>query len=530
MRVISTLLLTAVMAFPVMAQENSIAVAPGAQYVLRNVATGSYLMKDGTTTFDEAEASNWRVVTNDTIHYDNAPALYFIHSDESIMQLSNSGAGWSVKFSPTPNTTYLMPSETTPGTFKFRYRYLLDVRFLNVEVDSLGAERLTAAHTSSPYNDWEFVPTSHPRDYRYRLMSMDRSNCNTKYCIAYRSVDLKGEPCWLSGWIAVPTDGEGGVSNADHILFSGHHTVTKNTEWPSTTSPIDAFSFDFSTNKPVMVEPDYYGCGITDMYDSPYLAPDIMAEQSVDMLLIAHDLLRDLHQMDCSAGTYPTYGVGASQGASITLACQRYVENSPKISAAQRQAINWVRSCVCAGAYNPMATISHYLYYDVLGEPNVVPLLVMGMVAAYPEIFGETTVEDYFSETFNNSGILERIRSHQYTNDENSAYVISNCGNTMTALLSEEAKDPNSDIAQKLLKALGQCNITRDWSPRADIVLYYNPTDDVVPYLNTISFYNGMKDRCQGTLEVRPTTFSFGGHNEACVEFFARMIFGAYKE
>ena len=100
----------------------------------------------------------------------------------------------------------------------------------------------------------------------------------------------------------------------------------------------------------------------------------------------------------------------------------------------------------------------------------------------------------------------------------------------MTALLSEEAKDPNSDIAQKLLKALGQCNITRDWSPRANIVLYYNPTDDVVPYLNTISFYNGMKDRCQGTLEVRPTTFSFGGHDEACVEFFARMIFGAYKE
>lgn len=530
MRVIFTLLLTALMAFPVMAQENSIAVAPGAQYVLRNVATGSYLMKDGTTTFNEEEASNWRVVTNDTIHYEDAPELYFIHSDESIMQLSNSGAGWSVSFSPKANTTYVMPSETTPGTFKFRYRYMLDVRFLNVEVDGEGAERLTAAHTSSPYNDWEFVPTSHPRDYRYRLMSMDRSNSNTKYCIAYRSVDLKGEPCWLSGWIAVPTNGEGGVSNADHILFSGHHTVTKNTEWPSTTSPIDAFSFDFSTNKPVMVEPDYYGCGITDMYDSPYLAPDIMAEQCVDMLLIAHDLLRDLHQMDCSTGTYPTYGVGASQGASIILASQRYVENSPKVSDAQRQAINWVRSTVCAGAYNPLATFSHYLYTDKLGEPGVVPLLVMGMVAAYPEIFGDTKVEDYASEAILNAGILDIIRSHNYTNDETSEAIVKATGGTISSMLSEEAKDLNSDISQKLLKALGRCNITRDWSPRADIVLYYNPSDDVVPYLNTISFYNGMKDNCQGTLEVRPTTFSFGGHIEACIEFFAGMIFGAYKE
>ena len=529
MRLILTLLLTAVMACPAMAQDDNVAVAPGAQYVLRNVATGSYLMKDGTTTFNEAEASNWRVVTNDTIHYDNAPALYFIHSDESIMQLSNSGAGWSVKFSPTPNTTYLMPSETTPGTFKFRYRYLLDVRFLNVEVDEEGAERLTAAHTSSPYNDWVFVPTSHPRDYSYRLMSIDRADCNTKYCIAYQSVDPLGNPCELSGWIAVPTDGEGGVSNADHVLFSLHHTVIKKTEWPSSGDPMDSFSFDFSTNRPVMIEPDYYGCGITDQFDSPYLAPDIMAEQSVDMLLSSHELLRDLHQMDCSAGTYPTYGIGVSQGASIALACQRYVENSPKLTDAQRQAINWVRSCVCAGAYNPLATFSHYLYNDILGEPSVIPILVMGLVAAFPDIFGDTKAEDFASETFLNAGILELIRNHQYTTDEVSEVIAAACGSTMNGMLSDDAKDPNSDISQKLQKALGQCNITRDWSPRADIVLYYHPGDDVVPYLNTVSFYNGIKDNCQGNIEVRQTSFEFGGHVAACVEFIARMIFGAYK-
>ena len=530
MRVIFTLLLTAVMANPVMAQDNTVAVAPGAQYVLRNVATGSYLMKDGTTTFNEEEASNWRVVTNDTIHYEDAPELYFIHSDESIMQLSNSGAGWSVSFSPKANTTYVMPSETTPGTFKFRYRYMLDVRFLNVEVDGEGAERLTAAHTSSPYNDWEFVPTSHPRDYRYRLMSMNRSSGNTKYTIAYRSVDLAGNPAWLSGWIAVPTSGEGGVSSADHVLFSAHHTVTKSSEWPSSGDPMDAIDFNFSTNKPVMVEPDYYGCGITERSPHPYLAPDIMAEQCVDMLLITHDMLRDLHQMDCSAGTYPTYGIGVSQGASIILACQRYVENSSKVSDAQRQAINWIRTCACAGAYNPLATFSHYFYTDKLAEPGVVPLLVMGMVAAYPDIFGDTKAEDYASQALLDAGIIEMVRSHQYTNDETSDAISKACGATMSAMLSEEAKDLNSDISQKLQKAFGQCNITRDWSPRADILLYYNPSDDVVPYLNTISFYNGMKDNCQGKLEIRQTSVDFGGHIAACVDFFARMIFGAYKE
>ena len=162
-----------------MADDDSIAVLPGAQYVLRNVATGSYLMKDGTTTSDEQEAANWRVVTNDTIHYGDKEQLYFVHSDESIMQLTNSGLGWSVKFSPKANTTYVMPSETTEKAFKFSYRFLADTRYLNVEVNDEGNERLTAARTSSTYNDWEFVPTSHPKDYRYRLLSMDRSSGNT---------------------------------------------------------------------------------------------------------------------------------------------------------------------------------------------------------------------------------------------------------------------------------------------------------------------------------------------------------------
>ena len=528
MRNLISFVLIAVLAWPVLAEDNTIAVTPDGQYVLRNVATGTYLMKDGTTTTDESLASNWRVITNDTIHYTDPEKLYYIHSDETIMQLNNSGLGWSVKFSPKANTTYVMPSETTEGAFKFRYRYLADTRFLNVEVDDQGGERLTAARTSSPYNDWEFVPTSHPKDYRYRVMSMDRSSGNTKYSIAYRSHDPKGNEVWLSGWMAVPTDGEGGASQADHLLFSTHYTLYKSSDWPSVSDPIDGYSFKFSTNKPVMVEPDYYGCGITEQYDHPYCAADIMAEESVDMLLIAHDLLRDLHQMDCSSGDYPTYGIGSSQGASIILACQRYVENSPKISDAERRAINWVRTCACAGCYNPMATLCHYLYINELDVPNVVPSLLMGMVVGYPEIFGDTKAEEYFSESFLEGGIFEKIRSHQYSSEEISDFIRKACGATMSSMLSEQALDMNSDISQKLLKAMGQSNLTRDWNPKADIKLYYHPDDKVVPHLNFISFVNGMKERCQGKLETQQTTLNV--HVLACADFFARIIFGAYKE
>ncbi|MBR7051852.1 MAG: hypothetical protein IKI44_02535, partial [Bacteroidaceae bacterium] len=172
---ILSFLIAVLLVLPALAGSDDDAVVPGAQYMLRNVATGSYLMKDGTTTKNEAEASNWRVVTNDTIRYSDAEKLYIVYSDDAVMQLTNSGGGWKAAFSGKGNTTYVMPSTTTEKAFKFRYRFALDTRYLNVEVDAEGNEKLTAARTASSYNDWEFVPTTHPKAYRYRLMSMNRS-------------------------------------------------------------------------------------------------------------------------------------------------------------------------------------------------------------------------------------------------------------------------------------------------------------------------------------------------------------------
>ena len=504
------------------------AVLPGAQYMLRNVATGTYLQKDGSTTSDEREATNWRVVTNDTIHTDDVEKLYTVYSDDIVMQLTNSGLGWSTKFSSKGNTTYVMPSETTPGTFKFRYRYLLNTRYLNVEVQNDGSEKITAARTSSTYNDWEFVPTTHPKEYRYRLMSMKRSSGNTRYTIAYLSHDVAGEEVWLSGWLAVPTSSEGGVSNANHVLFSTHYTMCKNSEVPSQSDPYDSYTFNLSINKPVMIEPDYLGYGITADREHPYCAPDIMAEESVDMLLVCHDLLRDMHGMDCSTGEFPTYGIGYSQGGAIILACQRYVENSTKISDAERNAINWARTCTGAGPYNSWATLSQYLYQDALSMPVAAPLLVMGMVAAYPDIFGDVQAERYFSDAFNEADITGLVRSKKYTTDEINEFIEKACGSKMQGMLSEEAKDFNSDLSQLLLKALGRSDLTRDWNPKAEIWFFHNTGDDVVPYLNTMSAYNRLKDHCEGGCSMYTTGVGMS-HVAAAVDFMARMILGNYK-
>ena len=487
---ILSFLIAVLLVLPALAGSDDDAVVPGAQYMLRNVATGSYLMKDGTTTKNEAEASNWRVVTNDTIRYSDAEKTYIVYSDDAVMQLTNSGGGWKVAFTGKGNTTYVMPSTTTEKGFKFRYRFALDTRYLNVEVDAEGNEKLTAARTASSYNDWEFVPTTHPKAYRYRLMSMNRSGNNTKYTLAYLSHDVTGEEVWLSGWTAVPWTASSSGGSGSRTSCPAH--------------------------------------GSTRSREHPYCAPDIMAEESVDLLLTVHDLLRDMHAMDCSTGAYPTYGIGYSQGGAIILACQRYVENSPKLNEEQRKAIHWVRTCAGAGPYCSLATISQYYFQDKLSMPVAAPLLVMGMVAAYPDIFGDIRAEEYFSEAFNAAGIVDKVRSTDYTIDELNEAIQKACGNTMQGMLSEDAKDTNSDLSQHLLKALGRSDLTRDWSPKADIWFFHNTDDDVVPYLNTMAAYKRLKDRCQGQCALYTTGVGMS-HLTAAIDFMARMILGNYK-
>lgn len=530
MRYLFLLFLQGMILLPINAIEElqpMLQVNPGEEFLVRNFATGLYLKEDGTLTSSDMEAANWRIVTNDTLRYGDYDANYFIYSDNHVMQLSTSlFTSWSTSFTPAANSTYLMSSYENEGCFKFRYRWLTSTKYITVQEDNSGNFQIVADGNSSPYNDWEFVASSHPRNQNYRLMSMDRSSGNTKYTIAYRSRDVLGDEVWLSGWVAVPTNGEGGTSSADHVLFSTHYTMCKNSQVPSQSSPIDGYTFTFSSNKPVMIEPDYLGYGITKDREHPYCAPEIMAQESTDMIFATHDLLRDLHQMDCSTGQYPTYGIGYSQGGAIILACQKYVENN--LSEADRQSINWVRTCCGAGPYNSLATFSQYMFQNDLSMAVAAPLIVMGMVTAYPDIFQGIRAEDYFSDAFNAAGIIDKIRSTDYDTDEISSMIKKACGANMQGMLSEACKDMNSDLMQHLFQALGRSDLTRDWKPQADIWFFHNTGDDVVPYLNTISAYNRLREVCQGGCELYTTGVGMS-HTNAAIDFMARIIFGNYK-
>lgn len=507
---------------------------PGQQYVLRNAGSGGYLKADGTMTTLESEASNWQVITNDTITLETCDNRdYVIYCGRNVLQLWNSGiTGWRTNFQSKANTSVFHPSTTTTGAFKFSYRFGTDRRFLNVEQ---ATNNISAAKTQGNYNDWFFEPTSHPQSFRYRLFGISRSGGNTKYKLAYLTHDVRGREVWCSGWAAIPTKSEGGELKADHVLFSTHYTMTIDSDVPSQSAmgPYDALTWDVMGNKPVMFEPDYLGYGITRGQRHPYCAPDIMAEECVDMFWAVYDLIGDLHGVDMYKACLPTYGIGYSQGGSIILACQKYVENT--IPADLKRSVNWVRTCSGAGPYDPLATISQYFYQDYISMPFAAPLLVMGQVEGYPEIFGNYKAEDYFSDAFNAAHIIDILDSKSLSIDDVNALIKNTIGSmNMSDMLSDSAKNVNSHLCQCLAKSLGMANLCRDWVPEAEIWFFHNTDDDVVPYLNTISAYNQLRAaKLEATGDDSSISLYTTGvgmsHLAAAIDFMARMLLGGYK-
>jgi len=494
-------------------------IVPGVEYLLYNVGSGCYLTQSGVMVHDASLADSWRFL--DTV----SPVS--VHSNRVFLYMHNGGtSGWSIPLSGEVGTMDVLKSDSTPGAFKFGCRYMLDYRYLNVQKTDTA---LSCAKTLGKWNDWLLVRSPRQNTHIYRILTAETSSGSSEFTIGYQSVDVQGNPVELSGYIALPTSSKGGMCTADHVLFSTHYTMTKNTEVPSLSDPFDALTFTMSGNKPVMIEPDYLGYGLTAALGHPYLAPDIMARNCVDMLIACHQLLREMSGFDVSQGRIPTYGIGYSQGGSIILAVQRYIENSPLVSDSLRNVINYVRTCSGAGPHNPLATVSQYMYQDNLSMPCAAPLLVSGTVEAYPEIFDTIRAEDYFSDAFNQADILGMMRSCNYTIDELNAAIKKACGqNRMSLMMSEDAKDMNSHIMQKLQKAFGQCDLTRDWTPKADIWFFHNTDDDVVPYLNTIDAYNAFVNNSEGNVSLYTTGIGMS-HTAAAVDFMARMILGGYK-
>ncbi len=290
--------------------------------------------------------------------------------------------------------------------------------------------------------------------------------------ITYNST-FNGKRICLSGIVATPI----GTDTIRQIVISNHWTIGSDNECPSKRIPFDVALC--ATRGVMVVCADYLGYGATSNNVHPYLCGLETARHSVDCFRAALQLCSS--QKIEIASDYKTYNIGYSQGGAVALAVQHYIEANAKLDS-----IVHLEKTLCgAGPYDPVACYKEYLKQDTLAYPVVIPMIISGMVDAYPDMLNNINESDFFSDKFNTAHIIDSVKSKRYTTDQINSLIQRAIGAaTPINLFSAEALDSCSELSHKLINVLELNNMLKGWTPKARLQFLHSTADVVVPIIN----------------------------------------------
>ena len=367
----------------------------------------------------------------------------------------------------------------------------------------------------------------------------------------YPSVNAEGEDVTLSALACMPDDGCDYVNN---VIIGCHVTITSNKECPSRYTEEGSFKSDVSMlmnhagsglvfhsvqdDMPyynLVIMPDYEGYGVTRSHAHPYLYQELTARQVVDGVRYGISL----YNSDSSVSEirhpfrdgWRSITVGYSQGGSVALATQRFIEQNGLTDELQ------LAGSVCGdGPYDLMSTLMYYVGQYKAGKklnmPVVMPLILKGMCDSNPYMT-DHQVSDYIKPQFLETGILDWLNEknkttdditdawkEQYKNgttadqDQGNGYgsdyfhaVLNDDGtSTLGKMMRSETLDYFSNLydnykdsytsasgiplpthrglMEDLHFALESNNMTMGWQPQHPIFMYHSYDDTVVPEVN----------------------------------------------
>jgi hypothetical protein len=278
------------------------------------------------------------------------------------------------------------------------------------------------------------------------------------YKFNYPSTSATGEQVVLSSMLAcwAPASPQTGDAIESVHIYS-HYTVAADSECPSnyTDETMDVLplaflmsGYEYDAEHPfksvvtrsIIIAPDYEGYGVSRDRTHPYLAEEITAKQVVDAVTYGLNLYNQLNGALPLKEDWRSFSIGYSQGGSVALAVQRYIEQN-HISGQLH-----FRGTLCGdGPYDLIATLRYYMddngtSYDVstdhradqLTLPYVLPMILKGMLDSDPNMSGHT-IGDYLSESFIATGIIEWLSGKTMTNNDiNDAWIAQYDNGTVT--------------------------------------------------------------------------------------------------
>lgn len=356
----------------------------------------------------------------------------------------------------------------------------------------------------------------------------------------YPSVNSEGQPVTLSALAYFP---DGDEKQTNNVIIGCHCTVTSNAQvpwnyykgqWNSTSSQAGSGKWttdigmmmyhatsgvgmtdndaDDMAYYDIVIEPDYEGYGLTASKAHPYLYEELTARQVVDATRYGLALYKTMSYSRPMRSGWKSIAVGYSQGGSVALAVQRFIEQYGLDQELQ------LGGSVCGdGPYDPVATLRYYVRKckasssAVLSMPVVLPLILKGMVDSNPYMKTHK-IEDYLSAKFLSTGIVGWIEGKTmstsditdqlkalHKQDAYKDWIDSDGKLSLRDALTPLAynyfiNDANfkslpttRGVMQDLHLALESNDLSQDWTPRYPICFFHSTDDTVVPYDNFLS-------------------------------------------
>ena len=275
---------------------------------------------------------------------------------------------------------------------------------------------------------------------------------------SYTSIQPDGDTLCMSGSVILPRNRQ-----LQGVILASHYTVGSNREAPSASTPFESI---FVTKGYAVVMADYLGFGATVDSVHPYLYWQSAAQAQTDLLQSVQQLL------DYYGYTFPkeVISYGYSEGGAVALGTAKHIE---------KQLPDWQLTALYAGAgpYDVAATYDACVEADSVGIPCAIPMLIMGMSAAYNLHLRKA---DFFREPLL-SHYEQWVESKQYTVNEINTLMTTH---RLSEAMTPEGRDKTQPETARFYAAMQQSAIL-GYAPSCPTFLFHSTTDDIVPFLNS---------------------------------------------
>lgn len=416
------------------------------------------------------------------------------------------------------------------------------------------------------------------------LVQIYKSSDARFYTFNYPSKSASGEDVVLSSLLIAWMPSKPATTDSiESLHIYSHYTITADKECPtSNQNSQDRLLFSMLVkgkyglglnsncnfvSRSVVIAPDYEGYGVSKDRSHPYLSQELTARQVMDAVQYGLELyqkhINDNRALDFKSD-WRSFSWGFSQGGAVALAVHRYIEQND-LSDELR-----FRGSICGdGPYDLLTTMQYYMEDDgsnfdaetshqkgMCTMPMVMPMIVKGALDSHPIMQGHT-LEDYFSQQFLDTGIMDWLASKQYTTGDISKKWYQQLKNGLDAngrhytpqQMAELFYSPSTnDVWGKLDKifkpgyknysgkwadlyqAMVDNGVASGWQPQHRIQFLHSRGDTVVPFSNYLAFRDAHLDD-EGELFRLDDSFTPQDHSTAGTNFFlALTVTGSYGE